>query len=59
MIAALVLTTAVIYVPFLNNAFGFAHISAFEYCVALGLAFLIIPIMEVEKFILRRVEKEE
>jgi Ca2+-transporting ATPase len=59
MIAALVLTTAVIYIPFLSDAFDFAHISLYEYGVAIGLAFLIIPIMEIEKFILRRVEKED
>ncbi len=59
MIAALVLTTTVIYVPFLSAAFGFEHISVFEYGVAMALAFSIIPIMEIEKFILRRVEKNE
>ncbi|MEA4973270.1 MAG: cation-translocating P-type ATPase [Candidatus Metalachnospira sp.] len=57
MIASLVLTTAVIYIPFLSNAFGFEDISVNEYCVALGLAFLIIPIMEIVKGIQRSTNK--
>ena len=52
-IASLLLTTAVIYVPFLNTAFGFEAISATEYAVALGLAFLIIPITETVKLLRR------
>ncbi len=54
MLLSLVLTTGVIYIPFLNNAFGFEHISAAEYGVAMGLAFLIIPIVELVKWIKRR-----
>ena len=50
-ILSLVLTTAVIYIPFLSNAFGFEHISLAEYAVALGLAFTIIPIVELVKLI--------
>nr|MDD6335997.1 cation transporting ATPase C-terminal domain-containing protein [bacterium] len=50
-------TTAVIYVPFLSNAFGFEHISLLEYGVALGLAFCIIPIMELVKGIQRSLAK--
>lgn len=46
---ALILTTAVIYVPFLNGIFGFAHINAAEYFSAMGLAVLIIPIVEIVK----------
>ncbi len=53
-IASLVLTTAVIYVPFLNNAFGFEHISLLEYGVALALAFSIIPLVEIVKFFKRK-----
>ena len=36
--AALLLTAAVIYVPFLTAAFGFTSISLAEYAVAMGLA---------------------
>jgi Ca2+-transporting ATPase len=57
MILSFILTTAVIYVPFLANAFGFEVISLAEYGVAMGLAILIIPIMEVTKFVQRRLKK--
>lgn len=53
-IASLICTTAVIYIPFLRSAFEFEHISLMEYAVALGLAFLIIPIVETVKFFQRR-----
>ena len=48
-ILALILTTAVIYIPFMANAFDFAHISISEYFIALGIAFLIIPMVEFVK----------
>ncbi len=54
MIVSLLLTTAVIEVPFLAAAFDFTPIDLHEYAVALGLAFLIIPIMEVVKAVQRR-----
>lgn len=57
MALSLVLTTAVIYVPFLRAAFDFAHISLVEYAVALGLAVSIIPIMELVKCIQRKLGK--
>ncbi|MBE6020556.1 MAG: ATPase, partial [Clostridiales bacterium] len=59
MIASFICTTAVIYVPFLSNAFGFEPISFMEYGIALALAFTIIPIMEVVKFIQRRMAKSK
>ncbi len=55
--ASFVLTTAVVEVDFLSNLFGFAHLSALEYSIALGLAFLIIPIVEVVKFFQRKYGK--
>ncbi len=59
MALSLLLTTAVIYVPFLSNAFGFEHISLAEYGVALGLAFLVIPVVELVKLAQRkRAEKK-
>ena len=57
MALSLVLTTAVIYVPFLANAFGFETISIMEYGVAVLLAFSILPIMEIIKFIQRKLNK--
>ena len=53
MIASLVLTTAVIEIPFLASAFGFTPIGFAEYAVSLALAFSIIPIVEIIKKIQR------
>ena len=58
MLISLICTTAVIYIPFLANAFGFEHISAAEYFLSLGLAVLIIPIVEITKWIQRLVKKK-
>ena len=57
MIVSLVLTTAVIEVPFLAAAFEFTPIDLPEYAIALGLAVLIIPIMEVVKAVQRSMGK--
>ena len=57
-IGALILTTAVIYIPFLSNAFGFKHINFVEYSVAILLALSIIPIVEMIKLIQRKVSKK-
>ena len=54
MIGSLILTTALLEIPFLANAFGFTPVGWTEYGIALGLAFLVIPIVEVVKFIQRR-----
>lgn len=53
-IASFAATTLVIYVPFLADAFEFEHISLTEYAIALGLAFLVIPIVEIIKFFQRK-----
>lgn len=57
MIVSLAATTLVIEVPFLARAFGFTPISLAEYAVALGLAALILPIMEGVKAIQRRLDR--
>jgi len=49
MLLSLVLTTAVIYLPLSARLFGFAFIGMIQYFLALGLAFLIIPVVEWEK----------
>lgn len=59
MLLSLVLTTAVIYVPFLNQAFQFAHISFVEYLVAMLLALSIIPIVELVKLARRIFAKKK
>ncbi|MGI6204778.1 MAG: cation-translocating P-type ATPase [Anaerovoracaceae bacterium] len=53
--AALALTTLVIEVPVFVKMFGFTQISGQEYFTALGLAFLIIPLVEIVKFFQRKV----
>ncbi|MEG1242517.1 MAG: cation-translocating P-type ATPase [Oscillospiraceae bacterium] len=53
-VASLVCTTLVLYVPFLQRAFGFEHISLQEYGVAILLAICIIPVVEVVKFFQRK-----
>lgn len=55
--ASLALTTLCIYVPFLADAFDFRAISAAEYAVAMGLAVLVIPVVELVKCVQRAVEK--
>ncbi|MBO5797578.1 MAG: cation transporting ATPase C-terminal domain-containing protein, partial [Clostridia bacterium] len=59
MVASLVCTTAVIYVPFLSNAFGFEAISLAEYGIAVGIALTILPIMELVKAIQRARESKK
>ncbi|MEG1789784.1 MAG: cation-translocating P-type ATPase [Oscillospiraceae bacterium] len=56
-LASFVMTTLVIYVPFLSEAFGFSHISLAEYAVALLLAVCVIPIVELVKLIQRKTTK--
>ena len=57
MVLSLILSTAVIYVPFLAKAFDFAHISVLEYVVSMALALSVIPIVEIVKAIQRKIEK--
>ena len=59
MLGSLLLTTAVIYIPFLSNAFEFEHISVIEYFVAMSLAVFIIPIVEVQKIFKRMIYKDQ
>jgi len=57
MIGSLALTTLVLEVPFLANAFGFTPIGIAEYGVAMLLAVIVIPIVETVKFIQRKLSK--
>ncbi len=54
LLMSFILTTAVIYIPFLRRAFSFEHISLLEYAVAVLIALSIIPIMEIVKLMKRR-----
>ena len=58
MLGSLLLTTLVIEVPFIAGAFGFTPIGFMEYAIAMGLAFLVIPIVELVKLIQRSVAKK-
>ncbi len=57
MAGSLLLTTLVLEVPFLAHAFGFQELTAIEYAVALVLALLVIPVVEIVKFFQRRAGK--
>ena len=57
MIGSLLLTTAVLEIPFLATAFGFVPVGLTEYCIALGLGFVVIPVVEIVKFFQRRAAK--
>ena len=59
MIGSFLLTTAVVEVKFLADMFEFTQLSALEYAISLGLAFLIIPIVELVKAIQRALEKKK
>lgn len=51
LVVSFILTTAVIYVPFLREAFSFEHISFVEYLVAVLISVSIIPIVEITKLL--------
>ena len=53
-----IFTLGVIYIPFLANLFDFTAISLLELSIAFGLAFLIIPMIEIIKFFQRSRGKE-
>ena len=57
MIGSLVLTTLLLEVPFLANAFGFMPIGLTEYAITMGLAILVIPVVETVKFFQRKTAK--
>lgn len=58
-VLSLITTALVIEVPFLADAFDFTTIDAREFFTALGLAFLIIPLVEIVKTIERAVIKNK
>ncbi len=56
-VVSLVATTLVCEVPFLMNAFNLTHVSWVEYGIAIGVGFIIIPVVEISKIFKRRKEK--
>nr|MBQ4317933.1 cation-translocating P-type ATPase [Clostridia bacterium] len=59
MVGSLILTSAVLYVPVLREIFGFAHISLTEFLIAMALAVVVIPIVEIVKLIERIIRKSK
>lgn len=63
LLGAFILTTiftlGIIYIPFFVNLFGFTSISFIEFITAFGLAFLIVPIIEITKLIEKRFRKKD
>lgn len=61
LVGAFILTTiftlGVIYIPFFVKLFGFSSISIKEFLIAFGLAFLIVPIIEIVKAFERKFTK--
>ncbi len=49
MLGSLLLTTVVLEVPFIANAFGFTPVDLPEYLIALLLAVMVLPIVEIVK----------
>ncbi len=56
-VATIILTTLVCEIPFLANAFEFTSVNFVEYVIAIVLGLLVIPIVEIVKFIQRKKEK--
>ena len=59
MIGALVITTLVLEVPAIADLFGFTPVGWDEYSIALGLAVLVIPIVELVKACQRGADKKK
>ena len=52
---SLLVTAAVVFIPALSEAFSFRPVTAAEYGIAVALALAVIPVVEIEKAIRRRV----
>ena len=59
MLGSLLLTTLLLEVPFLAKAFNFQPIGWDEYAIAIGLAVLVIPVVELVKLIQRAAAKRK
>ncbi len=58
-ILSFLLTTAVVEIDFLANAFDLAHLNAKEYAISMLLAVSIIPIVEIVKLVRRMIAKRK
>ena len=57
MLGSLILTTIVLEIPVLANAFGFTPVGLTEYVLAIVLALVVIPVVEAVKFVQRKLTK--
>ncbi len=55
-VLSVILTIGVIYIPILSSWFGLTSISLKELGIAFGLAFIIVPIIEILKFFQRKIK---
>ena len=51
------LTALILEVPVISALFGFTLVSPLEYLIAVSLAFLVIPIVELVKLIQRKLQR--
>ena len=58
-LGSFLLTTAVCEIPLFAGWFGFTHVGWKEYLTAIGLAFCVLPIVEIVKCIQRKIEKKK
>ena len=56
---SLLLTTVVVEVPFLANAFDLAKLDLVEYAIAIGLALTVIPVVEFVKIFVRMADRKK
>ena len=58
-VLSVVLTIAVLYIPFFTELFKFTQISFKELAIAFGLSVLVIPIIEIQKLIQRKLGRNK
>ena len=56
-LAGIVLTLAVVLIPFFNDIFHTAPLNVAEWAIAIGVSVAIIPLVELQKVIERKIEK--
>ena len=59
LVFSMLMTAAVVFIPFLRDAFSFAKITLREYAVSMGIALCIVPVVELLKLIERAAEKKK
>jgi len=59
MFGSLLLTTAVVEIPFMANLFDFTPVGLEEYAIAIGLALLMIPVVELVKLVQRALSRKQ